>query len=111
MYLCIFYQNDFSLSVDIKISMQKANNLLMLTISTMVHKQILLQLIDVEIFVSVPEQLLFYTMQNTGEVGFVSLEGSRTPDGTIVAFSCHPTAVTYDPVNQVMFIAGIICFG
>lgn len=43
-------------------------------------------------------------MKDTGEVGFVSLDGALTPDLTLVGWSPHPSAVTYDPLEKVIKI-------
>lgn len=51
--------------------------------------------------VSAPSELLFFTLKESGEVGFISLTGAQSHDLTLAGRSSHPSAVTYDPIEQV----------
>lgn len=50
---------------------------------------------------SAPSELLFFTLKESGEVGFISLTGAQSHDLTLAGRSKHPSAVTYDPIEQV----------
>ena len=51
--------------------------------------------------VSAPSELLFFTLKESGEVGFISLTGAQSHDLTLAGRSSHPSAVTYDPIEQI----------
>ena len=48
--------------------------------------------------------MLFVTLQQFGEVGFLSLDTAADADFSLVGRSTKPAAVTFDPVNQVCVI-------
>lgn len=48
-----------------------------------------------------PSELLFFTLKESGEVGFISLRGAQSPYLTLAGRSKQPNAVTYDPIKQV----------
>jgi hypothetical protein len=48
-----------------------------------------------------PSELLLFTLKETGEVGFVSLTGAQSHDLTLAGRSPQPSAVNYDPIEQV----------
>ncbi|PVD21301.1 hypothetical protein C0Q70_19473 [Pomacea canaliculata] len=50
-----------------------------------------------------PSELLFFTLKESGEVGFISLTGAQSHDLTLAGRSKHPSAVTYDPIEQVVY--------
>ncbi|KAK7497721.1 hypothetical protein BaRGS_00011116, partial [Batillaria attramentaria] len=50
-----------------------------------------------------PSELLFFTLKGSGEVGFISLTGAQSHDLTLAGRSTHPSAVTYDPIEQVVY--------
>ena len=53
------------------------------------------------LLISAPSELLFFTLKESGEVGFISLTGAQSHDLTLAGRSTHPSAVTYDPIEQV----------
>ncbi|XP_012940627.1 uncharacterized protein LOC101861747 [Aplysia californica] len=50
-----------------------------------------------------PSELLFFTLRDSGEVGFISLRGAQSPYLTLAGRSSQPSAVTYDPIKQVVY--------
>ncbi|BFZ13036.1 hypothetical protein BsWGS_16075 [Bradybaena similaris] len=50
-----------------------------------------------------PSELLFFTLKESGEVGFISLRGAQSPYLTLAGRSKQPSAVTYDPIKQVVY--------
>ncbi|KAK0061867.1 low-density lipoprotein receptor-related protein 4-like isoform X1, partial [Biomphalaria pfeifferi] len=50
-----------------------------------------------------PSELLFFTMKESGEVGFISIRGVQSSYPTLVGRSTKPTHVTYDPIKQVVY--------
>lgn len=60
--------------------------------------------IQIKLYISVPSQMLFVTLQQFGEVGFISLDSAADADFSLVGKSTKPAAVTFDPVNQVCIL-------
>ncbi|CAL1548385.1 unnamed protein product, partial [Lymnaea stagnalis] len=50
-----------------------------------------------------PSELLFFTLKESGEVGFISLRGAQSSYLTLVGRSSQPNSVTYDPIKQVVY--------
>ncbi|XP_048254821.1 uncharacterized protein LOC124138972 isoform X1 [Haliotis rufescens] len=51
----------------------------------------------------VPSELLFFTLKDSGDIGFISLTGGQSPDLTLVGRSPSPSAVSYDPIEQFVY--------
>lgn len=54
----------------------------------------------------VPDNLLFYTLTGTGQVGFHAVGWPVTPYLTLVGWSSNPSAITYDPIEKVRELIG-----
>lgn len=54
--------------------------------------------------ISVPNHMLFVTLQQYGEIGFLSLDSAADAGFSLVSRSTKPAAVTFDPVNQVCLV-------
>ncbi|GFO27156.1 low-density lipoprotein receptor-related protein 4-like, partial [Plakobranchus ocellatus] len=50
-----------------------------------------------------PSELLFFTLRDSGEVGFISIRGAQSSYLTLAGRSSQPSAVTYDPIKQVVY--------
>ncbi|RUS81441.1 hypothetical protein EGW08_010781 [Elysia chlorotica] len=50
-----------------------------------------------------PSELLFFTLRGSGEVAFISIRGAQSFYLTLAGRSSEPSAVTYDPVKQVVY--------
>lgn len=55
--------------------------------------------------VTVPEEILLVTLENTGGVGFISLDAGTSGAITLVAKSTHPKAVAFDRKQKVYNIS------
>ncbi|GAB1599252.1 low-density lipoprotein receptor-related protein 6-like isoform X2, partial [Argonauta hians] len=51
----------------------------------------------------VPDNLLFYTLTGTGQVGFHAIDWPVTPYLTLVGWSSNPSAITYDPIEKTVY--------
>ncbi|KAK3580303.1 hypothetical protein CHS0354_003537 [Potamilus streckersoni] len=51
----------------------------------------------------VPDEILLFAQQGTGEIAFLSTDKKSFPDYTLVATSTQPAAVAYDPVSMMVY--------